>query len=360
MKLGIKKISETEQRNILLPFVNESEPVKLPDSIVWNEIPVVNVSGTLEETTEHNENGKLRSVTVNATVVDKSALVREQLRGLESGHVFKVEDMNGVEYLVGTNSFRSVMTYRHEINQLGKNSFEIEISHQSPYGALRIFHKAVKTGYFVSLYDFYPVTDFTGLENDVYPKVSLPVASYLNESMIFEEIVEIENVEVPEWIHSVEIVYLQAIDVLVAYGIRFNVMVYLYAFPNYGAYRSGTVNIRQKDTGNVISIEYFQNTTPVPESRIGFVYDNAYSNTRNLSVHGGSYSIDMQSLYNQSEGHPFGFSGVPEWLSVVINVQYNKIYLEFSAIDIERRDCIVVFTQQDSGLQAQLSVTQLE
>jgi hypothetical protein len=146
MKLGIKAISVTKQSNILLPFSTESETVDLKNAITWTKIPITNVSGTLNETSEETENGISRTVTVTAIVVDKSAEIRKELRKYETGHVFKAEDMNGVEYLVGTNSFRSTLKYTHEIDRINKNSFGIEIKHQSPHGALKLVKHEEITG----------------------------------------------------------------------------------------------------------------------------------------------------------------------------------------------------------------------
>ena len=138
MKLGIKKISVTERKNISFPFFKFTESVTLPFSVPWANIPIRHLSGELEESVEIGKNGPDRTVEVHAILVDETAMNRNSLRRIERNHVFLIEDMNGVLYLVGTNHFRAVMTWKHEIDQLGKNCYSIEIKQRSPHGALKV------------------------------------------------------------------------------------------------------------------------------------------------------------------------------------------------------------------------------
>jgi len=139
MKLGIKSIAVAKQNEIIFPFLKNIESVNLPDNIVWDKLPISNISGALTETTSQGtSNGTTKTVTVTATIVDKSGEIRSALTKYEKNHIFKVEDMNGINYLIGTNHFRSTLTFRHEIDKLSRNVYSIEITHQSPHGYLKI------------------------------------------------------------------------------------------------------------------------------------------------------------------------------------------------------------------------------
>jgi hypothetical protein len=168
------------------------------------------------------------------------------------------------------------------------------------------------------------------------------------------------NISLPEWITVTEIYYKNNPATIV--GLKFNVEVKIKADINYNSRRDGIVIIRQKETNNSISIPFYQDTTPTPESRIGFNYDNSFETQISLSYPSSAQSLEMNvlSTYNKEENHPFTYSA-PDWITATINNQYNKISINIAQNTTEEsRNGTITLKQQNSNLTCTFKFIQLQ
>jgi hypothetical protein len=365
MKLGIKKIRVTKQNNISLPLSKENESVNIPDSVVWENLETTHLSGTLNESSATNEHGTLRTVSITAIAVDETAAVREQLRKLETGHIFIIEDMNGVEYLVGTNQFRSQLTYRHEINKFGKNIFTVEIRHQSPHGALRVFKIPTVTGIFTSYWSQWTNTYNFSQEGTELPPITVHelVGSYRADQMTLNDTLAIEEILKPDWIYDYRIIPQSELWDLPVFG-KGNIIIKLFALPNYGAQRQDTVTLIQSETHRQLTVNCLQNTTVQPQSYIAVRSENySFVTVLNLStsVEGQQYSLYIINIHNENTGNwPVTNSTLPEWIDITINANFDAI-----TIDVHQntsgaeRTALITLTQQISNATCSINITQI-
>jgi hypothetical protein len=121
MKLGIKKIEYRHKD------ATNTNP--------WKQLNIVQFSCTLSEEWSEEPAGMLSTVTIQAELRYSSeqndrllvALLRNQ-------HHYRLTDMNGHLYIVGTPDYLPRLTYQRSIAKLNPNGYKLKITYKSPNG----------------------------------------------------------------------------------------------------------------------------------------------------------------------------------------------------------------------------------
>jgi hypothetical protein len=121
MKLGIKKI--------------EYRHKDAGDNTPWSQLNIVQLSCTISEEWEEEPAGMLSTVTIQAELRYSSEQNdRLLLDLLRNHHHYRVTDMNGYLYIIGTPDYLPRLTYERTIAKLNPNGYKLKIAYKSPQG----------------------------------------------------------------------------------------------------------------------------------------------------------------------------------------------------------------------------------
>jgi hypothetical protein len=124
MKLGIKKIE----------YRHEDVPA-------WAQLNIVQLSCTLSEEWTEEPAGMLSTVTIQAELRHSSTqndqLLLDLLRNYHR-YLYRVTDMNGHLYIIGTDDYHPRLTWQRFIAKLNPNGYKIKITYRSPDGLLAL------------------------------------------------------------------------------------------------------------------------------------------------------------------------------------------------------------------------------
>ncbi|MDR0694709.1 MAG: hypothetical protein LBF81_05370 [Prevotellaceae bacterium] len=121
MKLGIKKI--------------EYRHKDVTGNTAWKQLNIVQFSGTLAEEWSEEPAGMLSTVTIQAELRRSSEQNdRLLLELLKSQHHYRITDMNGYQYLIGTADYLPRLTYQRAIAKLNPNGYKLKLIYKSPKG----------------------------------------------------------------------------------------------------------------------------------------------------------------------------------------------------------------------------------
>jgi hypothetical protein len=120
MKLGIKKLEYRHKDATAAP---------------WEQLKIVQLSCTLSEEWTEEPAGKVSTVTIQADLRHSSGLHDGMLRELaKNQHHYRVTDMNGYLYIIGTADYLPRLAHQRSIAKLNPNGYKIKITYRSPGG----------------------------------------------------------------------------------------------------------------------------------------------------------------------------------------------------------------------------------
>jgi hypothetical protein len=124
MKLGIKKI--------------EYRPKDAAADAPWTQLNIVQLSGTLSEEWSEEPAGLVSEVTIQMELRRSSKQNDNLLLDLmRNPKHYRITDMNGYHYIIGTADYLPRLTYQRSIAKIPKpNTYELKITYKSPKGLL--------------------------------------------------------------------------------------------------------------------------------------------------------------------------------------------------------------------------------
>jgi hypothetical protein len=127
MKLGIKKIEY--RRN------------DAAETSQWTTLDIVQLSCTLSEEWAEEAPGLVSTVTIQAELRHSSTqndqLLLDLLRNYHR-YRYRVTDMNGYLYIIGTDDYHPRLTWQRSIAKLNPNGYKLKITCRSPDGLLTL------------------------------------------------------------------------------------------------------------------------------------------------------------------------------------------------------------------------------
>ena len=101
----------------------------------WTQLKIVELSATLSEDWKEEPAGMVSEVTVQAELRYSSGQNDELLHDLllNRSH-YRITDMNGYLYIIGTADYLPRLTYQRSIAKLNPNGYKIKITYRSPDG----------------------------------------------------------------------------------------------------------------------------------------------------------------------------------------------------------------------------------
>jgi hypothetical protein len=121
MKLGIKKI--------------EYRHKDATHATAWEQLNIVQFSGTLSEEWSEEPAGMVSTVTIQAELRHSSEQNdRLLLDLLRNRYHYRITDMNRRQYITGTADYLPRLTYQRSVAKLDPNGYKLKIVYKSPTG----------------------------------------------------------------------------------------------------------------------------------------------------------------------------------------------------------------------------------
>lgn len=139
---GIATIEFIEEKNISIPFVSDPDAVIVPtllNNATWEKLNALQGSVGLKSSERDSNAGIYFNVSVSGfysgiSTANRQILTRVSMRK----HIFRLTDVNGVKYLVGTNAFRPKFLYNstNGPTPTGQRGYNFSISLKSKHDVL--------------------------------------------------------------------------------------------------------------------------------------------------------------------------------------------------------------------------------